>query len=332
MIKFNNVSKSYFTKEKEVKILKNISLEIKNDQSVGIIGFTGSGKSTLLRMINGINCITSGNIFVDNVDINKIDYKSLKILRRKIGMIFQNFNLFNSLTVLENVILPLKISRLKLKSEELKKRGKEVLSLVGLLTKENEYPSNLSGGQMQKVAIARALINNPKYLLCDEITASLDNNSALEIIDLLRKIKEERKITIVFVSHQIEVIRKLCDRIIVIEDGKIVEDEDVLEIFFNPKSSSAKKIINHEEIFLKNIKDVNNLYCLKYKNNANEKEILSRMVKNFEINFNILAAQTFNIKGNIIGFLYLKLEGKNINDALNFLRKAKIEVEKYETN
>lgn len=329
MIELNNVNKRYLLEDKtELTVLENISLKIYENESIGVVGYSGAGKSTLIRLLNGLIKPTTGEVIVDSIDINELDNKELNKLRHKIGMIFQDYNLLSSLTVFDNILLSLKISKYSNEKTINNNRVLEVLKLVGLEEKANEYPKNLSGGQMQRVAIARAIANNPKYLLCDEITSALDNSTAIDIITLLNEIKEKTNVTIIFITHQLEMVRKLCDRVVVMDSGKIVEDRKTVDLFISPTSKTAKKLINLKV----NITDVNsNMFVLKYKNSANKEMILSETIKRYNVDFNILSATTLDIGKNIVGYLFLEIIGDNQLLAIKHLKDKGIEVEKYET-
>lgn len=325
MIEFVNVTKSYQLEKNEIfNALNNISLKIDNGEIIGIVGYSGAGKSTLVRLINGLIKPSKGYISIDNKDITNLDKRELKLLRHNIGMIFQNYNLFSSLSVLKNVELALKIVNFSNDKNIIKKRAKEVLSLVGLEDKINEYPKNLSGGQKQRVAIARAIANNPKYLLCDEITSALDNKTALEIVLLLKKIKEKTDITIVFISHQLEIVKNLCERIIVMEDGIIVEDTNSVDLFINPKSNAAYNLVGS----LIDTSKYSGSYLLKYGNEANKKTIISSAILKYDVLINILEAQTISIGNITIGFLVVDIIGDNTEEVIKYLESMKVLVNK----
>lgn len=218
MIELNNISKEYKGLKGPVKALDNISVHIKQNEKFGIIGESGSGKSTMLRMINALETPDSGTITADDEDVLSLSAKELRKYRKKISMIFQQFNLLNNKTVLENIMIPLKLHKF-----ESALNVDEVIRFVGLEDKVNNYPSQLSGGQKQRVGIARALITNPKILLCDEPTSALDEKTTDEIVDVLRRAHEVYGMTIVIVTHELNVIKQLCDRTLVLEEGKIID-------------------------------------------------------------------------------------------------------------
>ncbi|TCO70651.1 methionine ABC transporter ATP-binding protein [Marinisporobacter balticus] len=233
-----NLTKSFYTQNKKIEVLKNINLQIAKGDIYGIIGFSGAGKSTLVRCINRLETPDSGQILIGGKDITMLSKSELNEERKKIGMIFQTFNLFDSKTVFQNIEYPLKSSH-KNKSER-KKSVLELIELVGLTEKTYDYPSQLSGGQKQRVGIARALANKPDVLLCDEATSALDPQTTLAILDLLIDIKEKFGITILMISHEVEVIKYACNHVAVIEHGSIKEKGSTLTVLQNPQSDTGK--------------------------------------------------------------------------------------------
>lgn len=241
MIKISNVSKEYKTPYGKITALKDINLTIEKGDIFGIIGFSGAGKSTLIRCINRLEEPDSGNIIIDNLDITNLDKKQLNKSRKKIGMIFQQFNLLDSRTVFENIAFPLQID--KVPKKKIKERVEEILELVDLSDKRNAYPSQLSGGQKQRVGIARALANKPDILLSDEATSALDPLTTFSILELLKDINKKLNITIILITYELEVIKYICKNTAVIEQGKITESGKTEELFINPKSDTLKKFL-----------------------------------------------------------------------------------------
>ena len=235
MIKIENIYKSFDHKN----VLTNISLEIPKGSIYGIIGYSGAGKSTLIRIINALERPDSGKVFINNTELYSPDKKKIQNEKKKIGMIFQHFYLLNSKTVFDNVAIALKIN--KTDKKETEKRVMEILQFVGLENYKNSYPEQLSGGQKQRIGIARALVNNPKILLCDEATSALDPETTKQILELLQKINRELGVTIVLITHQMEVIKNICDRVAVLENGSIIEENDVFNIFAFPKKTTTQK-------------------------------------------------------------------------------------------
>ena len=242
MIKIDHLNKVYETKGGQIIALKNINLTIPKGEIFGIIGLSGAGKSTLIRTINRLEDPSSGTILIDDVDVTKLESSGLRSLRKEVGMIFQHFNLMSSKTVYKNIAFPLEISGMK--KGDIEKRVLELLELVGLSDKAHSHPSELSGGQKQRVAIARALANNPKVLLCDEATSALDPKTTKSILGLLKDIQQKFELTIVLITHQMEVIREVCERVAIIEAGEIIELGDVEDVFRNPKTDIGKAFIS----------------------------------------------------------------------------------------
>ncbi|ADY57079.1 Phosphonate-transporting ATPase [Syntrophobotulus glycolicus DSM 8271] len=241
MIAIKNLSKTYRTEHLEVKALDNIDLQIEKGSIFGIIGFSGAGKSTLVRCLNRLEEPDSGSVFIEGQEITNLDQKNLRLARRKIGMIFQQFNLFDSMTVYENVAFPLQVAGYP--KNQIKGRVHEILQLVYLTDKLNAYPSHLSGGQKQRVGIARALANKPEVLLCDEATSALDPQTTYSILELLKNINEKLQLTIVLITHELDVLKHICDHMAVLEQGKIVEQGPTEKFFLNPESDTAKNFV-----------------------------------------------------------------------------------------
>ena len=227
--------------EQQSYVLKNVSLTLEEGDVYGIIGVSGAGKSTLARIVNLLERPTSGKVFIDGLDVTNYDGKQLLELRSRIGIVFQDFNLFQQRSVLQNVCFPLEL-RNDSKQHRLE-RGRELLELVGLADKENSYPSQLSGGQQQRVSIARALANRPKYLLWDEATSALDTMTTNSILRLLKEINESLSVTVLVITHEMSVIRKVCNKVAVIDQGRIVESGSVVDIFSQPKKDITKELL-----------------------------------------------------------------------------------------
>lgn len=240
-VDIQNISKSFYSKDSAISALDNVSFRVEKGEIIGIIGFSGAGKSTLIKCLNALERPDSGNVVVCGENIHKLKGNNLLNLRRRIGMVFQNSNLMQQRTVLKNVLFPLEIAKADKKTA--KKRALELLEVVGLSDREKAYPSQLSGGQQQRVAIARALALTPQILLCDEATSALDPQTTLQILKLIKDINTEYKITVIIVSHQIEVIKNLCSRVVVLGDGKVCEMGKVEEVFENPTSEATKKLL-----------------------------------------------------------------------------------------
>ena len=242
MIKLEKVKKTYDTGEAKVDALKGIDLHIKKGEIFGIIGLSGAGKSTLIRCINMLDAPTAGKVYVDGEDMTAMNASELRAARKHIGMIFQHFNLLSSATVYDNIAFPLRLDNAK--EDKIKDKVMSLLKLVGLEDKANHYPSELSGGQKQRVGIARALANDPKILLCDEATSALDPQTTKSILDLIYIINQKLSLTVVVITHEMQVIKEICDRVAVIENGVIAESGSVLQVFTNPQKNITKEFIS----------------------------------------------------------------------------------------
>lgn len=335
MIQLKNIIKTYENKGQNIEALKELSFDFKKGEITGIIGYSGAGKSTLLRCINLLEMPSAGEVVIDGVILNKLESKDLRETRKKIGMIFQHFNLMRSRNVFKNIAYPLKGSGLSKK--EIEERVDELLDLVGLKDKKYSYPSQLSGGQKQRVGIARALANRPNLILCDEATSALDPETTVAILKLLKKINKDLGVTIVLITHQMEVIKEICDSVIVMEEGVIREEGDVIDIFSRPKESITKRflssIFNTEKInsYLESIsvKQNEKIIKLSYVGNNTEEAYISRVSREYNIDASILFGNIEIIKETPIGNLVIKLGGdeKNIIDSIEYLNKNQIYVE-----
>ena len=242
MIQIEHLNKTYVSRQGETHIaLTDINLTIEDGSVFGIIGQSGAGKSTLVRCLNLLERPTSGSIIINGRDITSLSEKELREFRSSVSMVFQNFSLLQQRTVLRNVMFPLELRHADKKEAE--KRARELLELVGLADKCDKYPSHLSGGQQQRVAIARALVNNPSIMLCDEATSALDSMTTHSILKLLKDINEKMGVTIVLITHSLAVAELICDNVVVIDEGKIVEEGKTEDIFANPQSDVARKLL-----------------------------------------------------------------------------------------
>lgn len=304
MIRFDNVSKKFNTKSGEVVAANHVNLQIEDGEIFGIIGFSGAGKSTLVRHINLLEYPTEGSIYIDDVDITKVNNKELRRYRQKIGMIFQQFNLLEQRNVTGNIMYPLEIAGVK--KTEAKKRVEELLHIVGMEDKAAAYPSQLSGGQKQRVAIARALATNPDVLLCDEATSALDPITTRSILELLKDINKKLNVTIVVITHEMKVVEQICDRVAVMSAGNIEEIGTVREVFMNPKSETARKLIIPEETNLVSHTDRDVLRIVFDGQSAFE-PIVSSLTIECQTMVNILGANTENIGGKAYGQMLIEL-------------------------
>lgn len=332
MIRIENLSKSFFDENNTVKALKNINLQINKGEIFGIIGLSGAGKSTLIRCLNSLEEPTEGSIYIQGEDITKFDKNRLRDLRKDIGMIFQHFNLFSQKTVYKNIAFPLELEGLP--RDQIEKRVDTLLEYVELKDKKYSYPSQLSGGQKQRVAIARALANNPKILLSDEGTSALDPKTTKSILELLRSTRDRFGITIVLITHQMEVIKDICDRVAIMEDGEIIEVNTVEELFKHPKTKTAYEFISRiksditEEIIEPN-SFKGTVIRLGYSGENAKMPVVSRMIKEFDIEANILSGDINRLLKTSVGHLILELQGKDeeIQKAIKFLIDNNVKVE-----
>lgn len=242
MIEFKNVNKVFHKKREQIHALKDISFKIEHHDIFGVIGYSGAGKSTLVRLVNQLETATEGQVIVDGHEINTYSEKDLRKVKKDIGMIFQHFNLLNSKTVYKNVAMPLILSHKS--NAEIKEKVEGMLEFVGLADKKNQFPDELSGGQKQRVAIARALVTNPKILLCDEATSALDPATTSSILQLLKNVNRTFGVTIMMITHEMSVIQKICNRVAVMEQGKVVELGTVKEVFSHPRTTTAKSFVS----------------------------------------------------------------------------------------
>ncbi|RDE36391.1 methionine ABC transporter ATP-binding protein [Parageobacillus thermoglucosidasius] len=323
MIEIKNVTKIYSTKKKQVVGVDNISLTIQDGEIFGIIGYSGAGKSTLLRCLNLLERPTSGQVIIDGVDLTSLNDKQLRQARLKIGMIFQHFYLISSKTVFENVAFALKAA--KKPKEEIEKRVNELLEMVGLSDKRDAYPSQLSGGQKQRVGIARALANDPTVLLCDEATSALDPSTTKSILALLKKINRELGITIVLITHEMEVVKEICDRVAVMQNGRIIELGTVYDIFTNPQEELTKSFINSVLRF--EIPDhllqkrTGTMVKIHFKGEIAEEAVISDMLQSFKVKGNILHGKIEYIQEIPLGIFVMELIGEQeeIQRAIDYI-------------
>lgn len=332
MIEIKEVSKIYDLKNRKVVAVDNVSLSINDGDIFGIIGYSGAGKSTLVRMINQLETQDKGKILIDGHELNKLSTKQLRQLRTKIGMIFQHFNLLWSRTVSENIELALQIAGIKDKHKR-QQRVKELVDLVGLTGRENAYPSELSGGQKQRVGIARALANDPKILLCDEATSALDPDTTKSILDLLLEINRKLKITIVMITHQMEVVQKICNRVAVMSEGKVVEEGNVKKIFTMPKHPVTKSFIrdikNNNEFdldVLKNIYSNGKLLKVIFDENTSRTPILTNVIRQCDSFINVIEANLTNTIDSSFGIMILEVTG-DYEKVIELFNKYHVEVE-----
>ena len=316
MIRFEHVSKTFQTKNGPFDALKDVSFEIEKGDIYGVIGYSGAGKSTLIRMVNALETPTSGNVWVEGKDIGTLNQKELRNLRKGIGMIFQQFNLLESKTIYDNVAIALKLNGISKK--DIEKRVTELLDFVELSDKKYSYPGQLSGGQKQRVGIARALANNPSILLCDEATSALDPKTTDSILELLKKINEMLHITIVIITHEMNVIQKICNKVAVMDYGQVVETGSVIQVFSNPQSDIAKRFVGNlirdviPEPLVESIRrETRNsrLLRIKLENTDSTEPLLWEINRRFEVETNILYSTINVIQGIVVGIMLVLFIG-----------------------
>lgn len=333
MIEFENVSKVFQGKDSDVEALKNVNLKIESGDIYGIIGFSGAGKSTLIRTINALEKPTEGRVLIDGEDINRLPEAELRKKRKKIGMIFQQFNLLDSKSVYDNVALPLKLN--KVGKAQIKEKVEEVLKIVELSDKKNAYPGQLSGGQKQRVGIARALVSDPSILLSDEATSALDPKTTTEILKLLKRINRELGITIVLITHEMNVIQKICNHVAVMENGVVVERGDVIDIFSAPQQHITKNFVSsiiHDqvpELLVEGIRKEtrnNEILKLKFLDSDSTESVLSLVNKNFEVETNILFANISEIQERVLGIIIVQILGsaEEIEKSKQFITEHRV--------
>lgn len=322
-IKIRHLNKFYDVQGKQVQALKDINLDIPQGKIFGIIGKSGAGKSSLLRTLNGLESISCGEIQIHQQDISQLNHQQLIELRQKIGMIFQHFNLLSAKTVWENVALPLKIA--KVKAVEIEQRVNEVLELVGLADKAQQYPSQLSGGQKQRVGIARALVSNPEILLCDEATSALDPESTSVILSLLKEINQKLGLTIVLITHEMQVIREICDQVVVIDQGEIVEAGQVWSVFSNPQQAITQELLNLEQLDLpfklyktpdadlSNGQLTHTILKLSYATDTQKSPDLAGILAHFDDSVHLYQSHIDTIQHHLIGSLVIGIPNLTLN-------------------
>ncbi len=335
MIEFKNISKHYQLKGQTIRALDQINLEIPAGSIFGIIGYSGAGKSTLIRLINLLERPIEGQVIINQKDFTALDARSLRQERANIGMIFQHFNLLQTKTVAANIEMPLKL--LGVSKAEREKRLNELLEFIDLKHKKDAFPDELSGGQKQRVGIARALANHPKILLCDEATSALDPQTTKSVLALLKKINKEQNITIVMVTHEMDVIETVCDYVAVMEQGKVIETGSTLKIFSQPQHPTTKNFIQtvlQQQLpvnILKNLENQNHnsIYCLQFLGKSAQETVVQAVIKKFDISLNILFANMTEINGTVIGQMFIQLLGdpEIIQQAIEFLEQNGVKVE-----
>ncbi|WP_075182109.1 methionine ABC transporter ATP-binding protein MetN [Pantoea sp. 1.19] len=338
MIKLSNINKVFQQGSRHITALSDVSLHVPAGQIYGVIGASGAGKSTLIRCVNLLERPTSGTVLVDGQDLTAMSEGQLTQARRQIGMIFQHFNLMNSRTVFGNVALPLELSTLS--KAEIERRVSELLDLVGLAEKRDAWPANLSGGQKQRVAIARALASNPKVLLCDEATSALDPATTRAILELLKDINRRLGLTILLITHEMDVVKRICDQVAVISNGQLIEQDTVSEVFSHPKTPLAQQFIQstlHLDIpddyatRLRTQPDADSVPLLRmeFTGQSVDAPLLSEAARRFNVNNNIISAQMDYAGGVKFGIMLAEMHGSDTDAtaAIAFLQEHHVKVE-----
>ena len=329
IIKVTDLDKTFDSAKNSVAALQGINFEIEKGDIFGMIGMSGAGKSTLVRCLNCLERPTKGTIEVNGLILNELNEKALREARKDISMIFQHFNLLMQKSVLENVCFPLRIAGKSKKAA--RERAMELLEIVDLKEKANSYPSQLSGGQKQRVAIARALANNPSILLCDEATSALDPQTTQSILELLKEINQKYGITIVIITHEMEVVQEICNKVAILDHGRLVEMGSVEEIFTAPKTKEAQKLVysNYNDI-----EQMEGKRCIRivFTENSAFEPVIGNMTLQFNTPVNILYANTSNLNGIAAGEMILQLpDSKAVGDSMiAYLRERRLVVEEVE--
>ena len=328
MIEIKNLSKSYQTKDGLVEALNDVSLTIEDGDIYGIIGMSGAGKSTLVRCINMLEKPSQGSVIIDGVNIGELSNKELRDARRDITMIFQGFNLLEQRSVIDNVCFPLELFKVqnkdgkftKMSKKDRKQKALELLELVGLSDKANVYPSQLSGGQKQRVAIARALATNPKILLCDEATSALDPKTTHQILDLIKEINKKLGITVIIITHQMNVVIEACNKVAILDGGNVAEVGYVNEVFSSPKTEAAKRLVYPEMAIdvEEDLTDWNQIRLVFNGAKVTSTPIISKLAVEKGICLNIFNAQTKTINDKLYGSMML---GVNKEEDINRVYK-----------
>lgn len=306
-VEIKNLTKNFDIEGHTVTALSNVSLTIEKGDIFGVIGMSGAGKSTLVRSINFLEKPTDGSVYIEGVDLGTLSERELRRMRSRIGMIFQNFNLLEQKNVIDNVCFPLEINGTKRK--EAKKRALELLGLVKLEDKAKAYPSQLSGGQKQRVAIARALATDPQLLLCDEATSALDPQTTGSILELIREINEKLGITVVIITHQMSVVTDICKKVAIIDNGRLVEEGLVEEIFSAPKSDAARELLSGKKVSYKPLEKLEEGRRIRivFRENSAYEPVIANLILKLQIPINILKAETQNVGGRAVGEMILGL-------------------------
>ncbi len=338
MIEIKQLNKVFYQGDKAINALSDINLTIEQGTIFGVIGSSGAGKSTLIRCVNLLERPSNGQVIVDGVDLTTLSNQKLTLARRKIGMIFQHFNLLSSRTVFDNVALPLELANTN--KATIKTKVTELLALVGLEDKHQSYPANLSGGQKQRVAIARALASDPKVLLCDEATSALDPATTHSILELLQEINRKLNLTILLITHEMDVVKRICSEVAIIGDGKLVEQGSVGDIFSHPKTELAKDFIRstldlsipadyQARMTKTQVENSYPLIRLEFTGASVDAPLISQVTRKFGLDISILSSDMDYAGGVKFGLMLAEFFGDqdSVENAVNFLRQNKVNVE-----
>jgi len=338
MIQIKKINKVFYQAGREIHALSNINLSIEQGSIFGVIGSSGAGKSTLIRCVNLLERPTSGSIIIDGIDLTQLSTQELTLTRRKIGMIFQHFNLLSSRTVFDNIALPLELAAVS--KHKIKEKVNSLLELVGLTDKSDIYPANLSGGQKQRVAIARALASDPIVLLCDEATSALDPATTQSILELLRKINRELNLTILLITHEMAVLKSICAQVAIIGDGKLVEKGLVGDIFAHPKTELARQFIRstldltipadyRARLLTNRVENSFPLVRLEFTGASVDTPVISQLARLFNIDISIISSNMDYVGGVKFGLMLAELFGPEdaALKAIAFLKDHNVEVE-----
>lgn len=344
MLVLDNVHKNYGKEKKRVDALKGINLNVEKGEIFGVIGFSGAGKSTLIRCVNLLERPTSGKVLINGLDLQEISAKELRKERKRIGMIFQQFNLLNAKTVFGNVAMPLLIGGNP--KVEIKRKVTELLEFVGLQDKANHYPEQLSGGQKQRVGIARSLATDPHILLCDEATSALDPDTTQSILELLKRVRNELGITILLITHEMNVIRDICDRVAVIDGGIIVEEGTVLEVFSEPRQAITQNFVRtilNDQVPPAILAAVNRkkqetedicIYRILFKGQSTNEPLLSDTAKQYPVDVNVIHGMITELQGIPFGNLIVEFRGTqaDVAEAIKFIKQQGVNVREVTNN
>jgi len=333
MLSIKNLNKTFITKKVRFQALKNVSVDIEKGEIFGFIGLSGAGKTSLARCISILEKADSGSVLLNDTDLTTLKGKELRVARKKMGFVFQHFHLLMNSTVYENIAFPLKIA--KKPKEFIKKRVNELLELVGLTDKVDAYPAKLSGGQKQRVGIARALAAEPELVICDEATSALDPDTTKSILELIRQINQKTGVTVIVITHEMDVIKELCQRVAIMENGEIIEKGRVIDVMTNPQTETALRFFvksnqSGAEKFSGLLKPGERLVKATFVGNSAEKPLMSQMIRKFNIEVSVLSGNIEQVGGVQVGVLILKISGseEDINSSITYCHEngAKIEV------